>query len=275
MILGFGQKILFMNISNIENKNEYDIYVDVHRKRGISSMMRVGNEEEFIEASILSTIDFFDEIIIVLNNSTDNTENIVSNINSEKIKIYHYPFKLRPNGPGHKQNNPENSIYSISYYYNWCMSKTSYSHICKWDGDNVALSKFSELKDIVLANNIVWFKGVNIVGKKLDMISKDCPHTGMHPSFHIVNNKTQYKTGDLSEVLNYREIGGSQHKIEEPIFLHYKACKSKSMQTRMWPDNWKSIPHFRLIYNRSQSGSAYKGEQPKQIKKILKRHEEN
>jgi len=259
-----------MNIANIENESEYNIHIDTNRKKGISAMMRVGNEEEFIEASILSTIDFFDEIVIVLNNSTDNTENIVSNINSEKIKIHYYPFRLRPNGPGHGQNNPEDSVYSISYYYNWCMSKTSFSHICKWDGDNVALSKFSQLKNIVLSNNIVWFKGINIVGKELDMVSRSAPHTGMHPSFHIINNNTQYKTGDLCEVLNYCEIGGPQHKIEEPIFLHYKACKSKSMQTRMWPENWESITHFRSIYNRSESGLPYKGEQPKEIKKILK-----
>lgn len=258
-----------MKIKNSENIGEYNIHIDTDRKKGVSAMMRVGDEEEFIEASILSTIDFFDEIIVVLNNSTDNTESIVSDINSEKIKIYHYPFRLRPNGPGHKQNNPEDSVYSISYYYNWCMSKTSCSHICKWDGDNVALSRFSQLKDIVLSNNIVWFKGINIVGEKLDMISAVQPHTAMHPSFHIVNNITRYKTGNMCEVLNYRQISGSQHKIKEPVFLHYKACKSESMQTRMWPDDWRDIPHFQNIYKRFSEGTPYKGEQPKQIKKIL------
>lgn len=259
-----------IKIKNIEGLVDYNVNISTDREVGISSMMRVGDEEEFIEASILSTIDFFDEIIIVLNNSKDNTENIIKSINSEKIKIYHYPFKLRPNGPGHKDNNPENSVYSISYYYNWCMSKTSKSHICKWDGDNVAINDLNIYKDIVLSKDIVWFKGINIVGENLNMISKHSPYTGTHPSFHIVNNKTQYKTGDHCEVLKHGSTASDQFVIKEPIFLHYKACKSKSMQTRMWPDNWESIPHFKNIYKRFHEGTPYKGEQPKQIKKILK-----
>jgi len=262
-----------MKINNSENIREYNIHINTDRKKGISAMMRVGNEEEFIKASILSTIDFFDEIIIALNNSTDKTKEIVSNINSNKIKIYQYPFKLRPNGPGHKKNNPEDSLHSISYYYNWCMSKTSMSHICKWDGDNVALSNFNNLRDLVLSNNIVWFKGINIVGKKLNMISKDSPFTAMHPSFHIVNERTKYQTGCLCETLNHQYIGGPQHSINEPIFLHYKFCKSKSMQTRMWPKNWRDIPHFQNIQKRSNAGNAYNGEQPEEIKKILKNNE--
>jgi hypothetical protein len=54
-----------MKINNLENMREYNIRIDTNRKKGISAMMRVGNEEEFIKASILSTIDFFDEIIVV------------------------------------------------------------------------------------------------------------------------------------------------------------------------------------------------------------------
>ena len=53
-----------MKINNSENMYEYNIHIDTNRKKGISAMMRVGNEEEFIKASILSTIDFFDEIIL-------------------------------------------------------------------------------------------------------------------------------------------------------------------------------------------------------------------
>lgn len=259
-----------MKISNKEKQKDFDINISLDRESGVSSMMRVGDEEEFIEASIMSTIDFFDEITIVLNNSKDNTENIVRSIDSDKIKIYHYPFKLRPNGPGHKNNNPEDSAFSISYYYNWCMSKTTKSHICKWDGDNVALHDFNQYRDLILSHDVVWFKGINIVGKNLDLISKHSPFTGLHPSFHVVNKNTRYLTGDSCEILNHQHVGPKHYEIDNPIFLHYKACKSESMQTRMWPDNWRELPHFQNIYKRFHDGTPYNGKQPREIKKILK-----
>ena len=119
-----------MHLKNREGVEKYFIKKDwlENRKDGISAMIRIKNEEEFILPSIQSVLGFFDEIIVTLNGSEDNTENIIRNINSDKIKIYQYPFKMHHNGPGHRDI-PEDSIHDLAYYYNWSLSLTSSSFV--------------------------------------------------------------------------------------------------------------------------------------------------
>ena len=68
-------------IINIKGYNfkKSDLSVN-NRKNGISGFLRVKNGAEFIERTIESHIDYFDEIIVVYNNCTDNTEQILINL---------------------------------------------------------------------------------------------------------------------------------------------------------------------------------------------------
>jgi glycosyltransferase involved in cell wall biosynthesis len=61
-------------------------------------MLRVKNEELNIVESIESIIDLSSEVVVVDNNSTDKTVELVSQMicnhaGGHKIKIYHYPFQ--------------------------------------------------------------------------------------------------------------------------------------------------------------------------------------
>ena len=46
-------------------------------KRGVSGIMRVKNDAEFIKASVESCIDALDELIIVYNDCSDNSPQVI------------------------------------------------------------------------------------------------------------------------------------------------------------------------------------------------------
>ena len=118
-----------MILNNIEKNENFNIPENWYRdrKKGISAFIRVKNEEEFIMPCILSIVDFFDEIVIALNQSTDNTRSILESLKIDKIKIYDYPFKLHPNGQTHRECSAS-SLKDNSYYYNWLLMITRTQH---------------------------------------------------------------------------------------------------------------------------------------------------
>ena len=47
------------------------------RPTGLSAFVRCKNEEEYVVASIMSIYRFVEEIVVVLNNSTDRTRELI------------------------------------------------------------------------------------------------------------------------------------------------------------------------------------------------------
>lgn len=143
----------FKWFKNIEWIKKYNIdknsFSFDKRKKWISAFWRLHNSEDFLEESIESHIKFFDEIILVNNNSTDNTEKICKKLKNKypkKIKLYNYPFKISKIWSNEYNNTNENSINSLSYYYNWTLSKTNYKYAIKLDDDHICIN--SQLKKI-------------------------------------------------------------------------------------------------------------------------------
>ena len=134
-------------LTNIENISEFNIRTSGLPKinHGISAMLRVKNEAINIKKVIQCCLRVFDEVVVIDNNSSDQTVEIVESFKDEipadqgsKIKIYHYAFDVRKCG----QENfdcDENSTHSLAYFYNFAMSKCSFSHIFKWDGDMILI----------------------------------------------------------------------------------------------------------------------------------------
>ena len=118
-----------------------------------------------------SHLPFLDELILVDNESTDKTKEICKNFKKRypnKVKFFEYPYRVTP--PSEKNKNiPSNSVNSLAYYYNWCFSKTKYSHVMKVDDDNFLISeKMGKIREKALSSkkyyNMYWW--INLVKDK-------------------------------------------------------------------------------------------------------------
>lgn len=93
------------------------------RKYGISVMLRVRDEEEWIARSLLSLNEFADEVIVVNNNSADNTLAEIEKVR-ERLK---YALIV--------EDETSNDICKVS---NHALDLTSYRWIFRWDADFIA-----------------------------------------------------------------------------------------------------------------------------------------
>ena len=72
-------------------------YNEKELKDGLSGIMRVKNEARFIEKCINSCIDSLDELIVVYNDCTDETPQILEKIEKrypDKLKVYKYEHNV-------------------------------------------------------------------------------------------------------------------------------------------------------------------------------------
>ncbi|HZQ11160.1 MAG TPA: hypothetical protein VFD70_31605, partial [Anaerolineae bacterium] len=112
-----------------------------HKKPGLSAIVRLKNEAEFAKAALESIAPFFDEIIIVFNDCTDRTPEIVAEFaecHANRVRAFHYVPQVVPIATKEHQRTPSHSPHSIVYYCNFALSKASYQICCKWDGDQIA-----------------------------------------------------------------------------------------------------------------------------------------
>jgi hypothetical protein len=93
------------------------------RPLGVSAIVRVKNEEEWIEPSLLSVSDAVDELVVVDNGSTDRTPEILARLSralSPKVKLFFRP------GLDHVDLTA------------FALAQASFRWALKWDGDFVA-----------------------------------------------------------------------------------------------------------------------------------------
>ncbi len=158
----FRRELRFQNRERISN---FDFTLsDRHRPSGVSAMVRVKNEEAKLSYTLGSIVDVFDEIVVVDNASGDQTLEVALALKSQrdrqdKIRLYSYPFRVGRVGQEHLAT-PEDSVHSLTYYYNWCLSLCSYRYVCKWDGDMVlrrgAKPAVARLFRMVQWDDVLW-----------------------------------------------------------------------------------------------------------------------
>ena len=129
---------------NRERLGEYDFVLQgKRRKKGVSAMLRVKNEERKILYCLGSLTHVFDEVVLIDNGSTDSTLELVRRFKKdrdpqERISLFSYPFAVARCGKEHR-GTPEDSVHSLVYYYNWCLSKCRHSYVFKIDADMIVL----------------------------------------------------------------------------------------------------------------------------------------
>lgn len=114
-------------------------------RNGLSGILRVKNEQEFVEACIDSCIEALDELIIVYNDCTDSTPKIIERKRSEyptKIKVYPYEYEIYGTNLSKEKFEktlalPDDSPHLLCNYYNFALSKASYQFAMKIDADQI------------------------------------------------------------------------------------------------------------------------------------------
>lgn len=124
---------------------------------GVSGIMRVKNDAEFIEASIDSCIDALDELVIVYNDCSDNSPELIYKKQSQypdKIKVYEYKHKiysinLTKEEYEYAKSLPSDSPHLLCNYYNFALSKVTCQYAMKIDADQIYFSdKLKEWCDV-------------------------------------------------------------------------------------------------------------------------------
>jgi glycosyltransferase involved in cell wall biosynthesis len=187
------------------------------RRPGISAFVRCKNEEEYIVASLMSIHRIFDEIVVILNNSTDRTRELVTDLMTDhlKIRLVDYESECAPTGPGYLEAVRRSPQQSLARYYNWCLEQTTYSHVCKWDGDMVALPSIAESRAMIHSNDVVIFDGYDV----LDQYTTD-----YEPRiFRYDPSRAKYVDWDLYEVLAHDY--SRRARIDAKCYLHMKLVK--------------------------------------------------
>ena len=114
-------------------------------KRGVSGIMRVKNDADFIKASVESCIDALDELIIVYNDCSDNSPQVIEEMRlkyPERIKVYEYKHKvysinLTKAEYEYAKSLPNNSPHLLCNYYNFALSKVTCQYAMKIDADQI------------------------------------------------------------------------------------------------------------------------------------------
>lgn len=112
------------------------------RQPGIAAFMRIRNGAAFLETTIRSHVDAFDEIVAVHNQCTDATPDILARLAREigpKLRVYHYADRVHPPGSAAHASEPAESPHSLVNYYNFALSRTRFSHATKLDDDHLAI----------------------------------------------------------------------------------------------------------------------------------------
>lgn len=139
-------------------------------KNGLSGFIRAKNEAVFLGSCIDSCIDSLDELVVVYNDCSDKTEEILLN----KLKQYPDKLKIYPFNHNILSHNlskdefeyaislPEDSVRLHSTQCNYALSKVSYKYAMKIDPDQVYFAdEIAKWRDVCcmekVQNNILDF----------------------------------------------------------------------------------------------------------------------
>jgi hypothetical protein len=112
------------------------------RLPGVSAFMRIRNGADFLEATIRTHIDAFDEIVAVYNQCTDATPDILGRLAQEfgsRLRVIHYQDRVYPPGSAEHAREAPESPHSLVNYYNFALSSTRFAYATKLDDDHLAI----------------------------------------------------------------------------------------------------------------------------------------
>lgn len=191
---------------------DYDIKVGEWAKPkpfGISGCFRVRNDQEFMETSVESHIQYLDEAVLLVQPSSDDTVAIAYDLERrypDKVRVEWYPVAPVWIDDPRFPNIPVNSIYSAVYMSNYALSKCRFSWIAKTEADVYCLSPFEQIVDLIHKNpdRYMYYGRVllNLAGENFNQFSATNPRTwGMDeavfpntPDYHFVLHANKWES---------------------------------------------------------------------------------
>lgn len=196
------------------------------REQGISALMRVKNEVDWIELSVLSIKDFVDEIIIV-DSSTDSTTQIIKKLANKYDNIHWFYL-------------PEENIVKAS---NLALMKSNYQWILKWDADYIAKDSIRELRQKImnLGQNTFYFMNIPFIHLRGDLY-----HQLRQRPIHI-----EQRAFTWSPKLKYIQAGRFEQVVGSRIWgkrlpLYYKEIPC----TKIYAFHCDIKPARRMLFRR-------------------------
>ncbi|WP_448269292.1 glycosyltransferase [Nostoc sp. DSM 114159] len=166
-----------MSISQVEHPTiNTSSFEPQNRQDGISGLMRVRNEEEFLAPTIESWIDYVDELVIVFHQCTDKTPQIIEAFTQkypQKIRAFHYLPHVYSFSTKEQVELDVNNIHSFVFYSNFGLSQTQYKICVYIDGDCIGIPDklkiiYNYLKQNPLQNTALFFSGINLYQRPND-----------------------------------------------------------------------------------------------------------
>ncbi len=210
------------------------------RPFGISAYMRIKNEEQFVRLAIESHLPFYDEIIAVYNNCTDDTEAILLDLQQQhpnKIKVFYYLPKVHPLGsPEFAAMTDPDDVHGFASQSNFAISKCSYSIAVKLDADHLALPH--KLAPAIAriraefaagADKIFLFSGLNVMRNErgeLGMKATPEPFSGNGDIYyHRINQNSFFVNHEKYEHFNQKYRYGVPAEYIGVLYIHLKNLK--------------------------------------------------
>ncbi len=205
------------------------------RPLGISVIMRVKDEINWIKTSIESIQGIANEIIIVDNGSTDGTYEYLEEMASRKkgfIKLF---------------RQPDLDHCSLS---NFVLDKTRFRWVFRWDGDMVGHTNgdynISRLRDRILSLNerryyLIYLRHINLTG---DLFHQD-PNEMVHIEeyIHTYSEKARYVHPGRFEAIK-------TPKYYQPLFwyepysFHVNVKSARRMLLRYYWEDWMELKDY-------------------------------
>ena len=230
-------------------------------EQGLTAMLRVKDEADLLEETIMDILPYFDRIVICIQPSLDDTGKISLKLadNHRKIKAFFYDYESLANGPGYLNQDPH-SLYSRTYFYNWCLSKVTTTRVCKWDADMRFIDEERARYFVNTKSKYVVVHGNEC--KSFDDLTErpmDRMYTAAEVRIFPLRN-SYFLNGELCEQLNYYQTRFykkvpnfiNTKTLKEPVFNHFKYARSVEHVTKSWPEGWQEIEHFRKLYEQTK-----------------------
>lgn len=214
--------------------------------RSISAMIRVRDEEEYLERAVESIVELVDEVVLVDNLSTDKTPAIIAALKDRyptKIHAYEYPDEVARQGEENlalgSSRKGRRSPRLLANYYNWCLARCSMGMVLKWDGDMVATPALADALQVVATARpqILVLTGVNLHEDRRHLIAGR-PVEDPEPRI-FARRLAWFDNGfnDCERLVSpyERRFPGFKSVMDRPVYVHMKYCKAHRFSS-MSPD---------------------------------------